>query len=385
MKRYLIILGAVLFLMGCSNSMKNTEQNLIQNEAIESESDESVKEDQTGATEATEETKPVEETSEKEEPKETEEIIEVLNYEPGEGIITENGALQVINGQLSNSKGEAIQLKGLSSHGLQFKGSFISDGNIRRFVEEWNIDILRGAMYTAQQGYTEEAYKNLNLMRLENTIHLATKYGIYVMVDWHVLQDKDPLIHMDKAKEFFEYISTKYKNYDNIIYEICNEPNGPITWKDNVKPYAEAIIPIIRKNDSDAVIIVGSPNWSQNVDEAADDPLEFDHIMYTLHFYAGTHGQELRDKAQYALDKGLGIFVTEWGTSQSSGGGGMYEKESDVWLAFLDEHNISWCNWSISDAPESSALFKPRTDPTGKFREDQISESGLYVRRKIQE
>jgi len=378
----LFVLGAVLFLAGCTTSEEATGGTMSATEnATESTTEVSV--NSTEETTAESEVEATDTTAEEAEAVVEEELS--LPYEPGEGLITQNGALQVIDGQLSNSKGEAIQLKGLSSHGLQFKGSFISDGTIGRLVKEWNIDVLRGAMYTVEQGYTEESYRNLNLMRLETTIQLATKYGIYVIVDWHVLRDQDPLVHMESAKEFFALISEKYKNYDNVLYEICNEPNGPITWNDNVKPYAEEIIPIIRNNDPDAIIIVGSPNWSQDVDQAANNPLTFDNILYTLHFYAGTHGQELRDKAKIALDKGLGIFITEWGTSLSSGGGGVFTKESDEWLAFADSYNISWCNWSISDAAESSALFLPRTDPTGKFKEEQISESGLYVRSKIME
>lgn len=380
MKRLIFILGAFLFLSGCSKGEVLKEDIVVQNEVTDSTI---VEEDAT--VNVSDEKTNTENVDTEVVVDEAQTAVEILDYTPGDGIALENGALQVINGQLSNSKGDAIQLKGLSSHGLQFKGSFISDGNISRFVKEWKIEVLRGAMYTVEQGYTEESYRSLNLMRLENTIQLATKYGIYVIVDWHVLRDQDPLIHKEEAKEFFGYISEKYKNYDNIIYEICNEPNGPITWNDNVKPYAEEIIPVIRKNVSDAVIIVGSPSWSQNVDEAANNPLVFDNILYTLHFYAGSHGQELRDKAITAMDKGLGIFITEWGTSLSSGGGGMFEKESDEWLAFADEYKLSWCNWSIADAAETSAIFLPRTDPTGKFREDQITESGLYVRRKLQE
>lgn len=325
---------------------------------------------------------------EKEEPEPEEEVEEdpSLPYEPGQGIITANGPLQVIDSQLCNEAGEPIQLKGMSSHGLQWSGSMITDGSMSTMANDWGIDIFRGAMYLVEDGYVSDSYKGFNLMRMETALALATQNGVYYMVDWHVHRDKDPMLYIEESKEFFEYMSLKYKHYDNIIYEICNEPNGAdVSWADNIKPYAETIIPIIRNNDPDAVIIVGSTSYSQNVNEAADDPLEFDNLLYTLHFYAGTHGQELRDKAIYAMDKGLGIFVTEWGTTAATGSGKIFPDEADVWLDFLDEHMISWCNWSFSDVGEESAALLVNSDPNGNWTEDRLSNSGKYVVEKLKE
>lgn len=361
MRKLLILLGALLVMAGCQEEVPEVVYEEATNE--ESTNEESVEE--------------------------VEEIVEevksnTLPYEPGDGIITEKGPLQVLNAQLSSADGEPIQLKGLSTHGLQWFGSFISDYTVGKFVTDWEIDVLRAAMYVEEEGYATE-YKNYNLMGLERSIQLATKHGIYVIVDWHVHADKDPMVHVEESKEFFAKIAEKYADNENIIYEICNEPNGNITWEDNIKPYAEIIIPIIRSYDEDAVVIVGTPSWSQELDKAADNPLDFDNVLYTMHFYAGSHGQELRDVATYAMDKGIGIFVTEWGTSRNTGGGGVFVEESDEWLAFLDEHMISWANWSIADKAESSAIFMPNFNPEGEWPEDRISESGLYVRSKLLE
>lgn len=360
MKKILILLGALLAFSGCQKDVSTDtyKEEIVVEEAVVEETQEEVKEEPIIVKSAT------------------------IPYEPGEGIITEKGPLQVLNGQLSTANGLAIQLKGLSTHGLQWYGSFITDKLVSKFASEWKIDILRAAMYVEEDGYTTN-YKSYNLMNLEKSIAVATQNGIYVIVDWHVHADKDPMLHIEESKEFFTKIAEKYADHENIIYEICNEPNGNITWEGNIKPYAEVIIPIIRQYDEDAVIIVGTPSWSQELDKAADNPLDFDNILYTMHFYAGTHGQELRDVATYAMDKGIGIFVTEWGTSKSSGGGGVFTEESDVWLDFLDEHNISWCNWAIADKAESSALFLPNFNPEADWTDDSLSESGLYVKSKL--
>jgi len=383
MKKLLIFLGALLLLIlvGCSSTDNGAGDSVSDrvysddNMASDGSANDVAKSDQGDSVNN--------ETGESSDQTQ-EEASKALPFELGDGIAKDNGPLQVINGQLSNADGDPIQLKGLSSHGLQWFGSFITETSISRFKNEWGIDVLRAAMYTTEEGYISD-YKNYSLMGMTKSIDLATKNGIYVIVDWHVHRDQDPMAHIEEAKEFFSLIAETYANYDNIIYEICNEPNGPITWEDNIKPYAEVIIPLIRSYDEDAVCIVGTPSYSQEVDKAADNPLDFDNVLYTLHFYAGSHGQELRDVAQYALDQGIGIFVTEWGTSRNTGSGGVFTEESDEWLAFLDEHMISWCNWSISDKAESSAIFLPNINPDGEWPEDRISESGHYVRSKLLE
>jgi endoglucanase len=179
-------------------------------------------------------------------------------------------------------------------------------------------------------------------------------------------------------------MAQRYGSYPNIIYELCNEPNGrDVTWGGSVKPYAEELISVIRKHDPDNIIIVGTPTWSQDVDIAALDPLEGDNIMYTLHFYAGTHGQELRNKAQRAIDRGLPLFVTECGTSQATGGGGVYEDKFLEWLSFLNMHQISWVNWSLTNKGEDSGILAMNVDRDGKghWTDKELSQSGRFIRK----
>ena len=208
---------------------------------------------------------------------------------------------------------------------------------------------------------------------------------MYVLVDWHVLSDKDPLLYKNRAMEFFSDIAEKYGSYPNIIYEICNEPNGRnVTWDKNIKPYAEEIIAAIRKYDPDNIIIVGTPNWSQDVDIAAKNPIIGQkNIMYTLHFYAGSHGNALRKKASAALKAGIPLFVTAWGTTKDSGDGGVFEKETLEWMMFLQKNNISWVNWSINNKGEDSGVLKYNADKTatGNWKESDLSPSGILVRK----
>ncbi len=217
-----------------------------------------------------------------------------------------------------------------------------------------------------------------------DSIEAAKETGLYVIVDWHVLPECDPLLYANQAEVFFEQIASNYADCPNIIYEICNEPNGEnVSWEKNIKPYAERIIPVIRKY-CDNVIVVGTPVWSSDLASAAESPIEGQkNIMYTLHFYAGSHGKESRNVAKNAIKKGLPIFVTEWGTTQASGDGGVFEKETLEWMRFLAKNKISWANWSVNNKGEDSGVLKYNKDRDAKggWAESDLQPSGLLVRK----
>lgn len=377
MRKFIGLLGLILLVVGCQKTdSKEMSQNqeVVEEVVVSTQSDES--EDGSDSKESAES-----EASSNQEEISAEE--EGLAYEPLEGqYIYEHGPLKVVGTHLEDKNGEIIQLRGMSTHGVHFQGSLINVGAIGTLVNDWRMRVLRAAMYIEEDGYLTNP--DYNLKKLEDAITYGTYYGIYVVADWHVHRDQDPMKHVELAKEFFDYLSSKYKNYDNIIYEICNEPNGnDVTWDNNIKPYAEIIIPIIRANDPNAIIVVGTGSYSQDIQDAADNPLEYDNIMYTCHFYAGSHGQWLRDRISYAMEKGLAVFVTEWGTSANTGGGGVYPEESTVWLDFLDENHISWANWSIAAIGESSAILYPNTKTSGNWPDDRIKESGHFVRNRL--
>jgi len=291
------------------------------------------------------------------------------------------GQLKVDGARMLTANGRPLQLRGISSYGLQFAGKYANEEVLRWLRDDWNMQVWRAALYLSEGGYISQ--RSLKEKVVES-VEAALNLGLYVIIDWHVHLDRDPRMYQSYALEFFGEMAERYGSYPNVLYEICNEPNGDdVTWSGAVKPYAEAVIAEIRKHDPDNIIIVGTPTWSQDVDIAAGDPVRGTNIMYTLHFYAGTHGQELRDKAQKAVDKGLPLFVTECGTSQATGGGGVYEEKFLEWLSFLKKNGISWVNWSLTNKGEDSGLLVMNTDREGKGRwtDDQLSQSGKFIRK----
>ena len=287
----------------------------------------------------------------------------------------QNGWLSVKGTRLINEKGKEIVLHGMSSHGLQWYPQFTTSNAIGA-TAAYGANLFRIAMYTEENGYL--ANKSAILQMLYSAVDAAISRNMYVIIDWHILSDGNPKSHQSQAKAFFKKVSARYANTPNVIYEICNEPNGGTTWKD-IKSYANAVIPVIRKNSPKSIVIVGTPTWSQDVDVAAADPLRFANVMYAFHFYAGTHGQWLRDKVSTALSKGAAVFVSEWGTSAADGNGGVYKSSAKTWMKFLNKHHLSWANWSYSDKNESSAALKPGANAENGILKKELSASGKYV------
>ncbi len=298
-----------------------------------------------------------------------------------DNLVFQNGFLKVDGNNLKNQKGENIQLKGLSSHGIQWYSDMINYSTLKQLRDDWGVNVFRISLYTLENGYI---YKPELKEKVTNFVDILIELNMYTIIDWHILSDGNPNIYKTQSKEFFDEISKKYKNSPNVIYEICNEPNGNVTWDNDIKPYAEEIIPIIRKNNSKSLIIVGTPNWSQDVDIAADNPLQFPNITYALHFYAGAHEEDLRKKVDYALSKNISIFASEWGVSDLQGDGKIYIDESNKWINYLKEKNISWVNWSFSTKEESSAIllnnYNTSTDPNIN---NYLTPSGIYIKSII--
>ena len=292
------------------------------------------------------------------------------------GGVSENGWLQVKGTQLCNEAGKAIVLRGMSSHGLHWFPQYTNAQSIRN-TAAYGANLFRVAMYTGEGGYLSQSAAVKK--QLIAAVDAAIANDMYVIIDWHILSDGDPSAHTDEAAAFFREMTARYGDNPAVLYEICNEPNGNVTWKQNVKPYAVTVVNAIREGAPRSVILIGSPTWSQDVHEAAADPLVGENLMYTLHFYAGTHGAWLRERVDAALQKGLPIFVSEWGTSRADGGGGVYPAESAEWLDFLNARGISWANWSLCDKSETSAALKPGTPNDRAWTAEDLSESGKLV------
>jgi len=289
-------------------------------------------------------------------------------------------SLSVSGSNIVNSDGETVVLKGLSTHGIAWFPSYINEDFFYELKNKWNCSVVRIAMYTDEYGgYCSGGNKEDLLKLVDNGVNYATASDLYVIVDWHILSDSNPNNHIEEAKEFFKTVSSKYKDHTNVIYEICNEPNGSTSWQD-IKDYASTIIPIIRENDDSSIIIVGTPNWSQFVNAAKNDPItDYDNIMYALHFYADTHRDSLRNTLEDSVSSGLPVFVTEYGICDSSGNGPINEEESRKWMELLDKYNISSITWNISNKEETSAIFKSSCTKNSGFTFDDLSESGKWV------
>ena len=289
--------------------------------------------------------------------------------------VSKYGKLSVNGTDIIDKKGNKFQLKGISTHGLQWFPQYVNQDAFIYMRDNWGINAIRLAMYSDPSvGY------NKNLHELVNKgVEYAKNAGIYVIIDWHILSDGNPNTNKQSAIEFFREMTEKYKDYDNVLYEICNEPNGNVTWERDIKPYAEDLIKEIRNNDKDAIIIVGTPTWSQDVDVVARNPITGqDNIMYALHFYAATHKEALRQKMTTALQLGLPIFVSEFGISDASGNGNIDKAEANQWITLLNQNNISWMCWNLSNKNESSALLK-NTDKVTGWTEEELSEQGKWL------
>lgn len=302
-----------------------------------------------------------------------------------DGSVSANGQLKVIGTKLSNADGNPITLRGVSTHGIAWFPDFATKSFMQTLRDEWGASVFRIAMYSFEGNDSYVNNPSWNKSKVCELIDAAIELDMYVIVDWHILADSNPQTYQKQAAEFFTYIASTYQKVPNILYEICNEPNGGTSWSGNIKPYANTIIPIIREYSPEAVIIVGTPTWSQDVDAAAADPLSFDNVMYSLHFYAGTHKSWLRDKADIALSKGLALFATEWGTTDASGNGAVDKTSTDEWLTYLEKNGISWCNWSLCNKSESSALLLASAKSNGTMPDSSLSESGKYIKEKMLE
>lgn len=294
-----------------------------------------------------------------------------------------SGRLHVEGISIVDEKGRAVQLKGISTAGLQWFPQFVDQKAFHQFRYEWGANIMRLALYTDEGGYCAGGNKAKLKALVEKGVEYAKAEDMYVIIDWHILHDNDPNKNKTEALAFFEEMSAKYSGYNNVIYEICNEPNGGVSWS-SIKKYALEVIPVIRNNDPNAIIVVGTPTWSQEVDKAAADPITgYDNIMYTLHFYAGTHKDSLRTTMEKALKKGLPIFVTEYGITDASGNGACNEAEANKWMALMDKYGVSSCIWNLANKNESSCLIISSCKKNNDFTMDDLSQEGKWFYRMI--
>lgn len=289
------------------------------------------------------------------------------------------GALKVSGNKITGKDDTPVQLRGMSFFWSQWIGKYYNSGTVKWLKDDWYATVVRAAMAVEEGGYLTNPA--LEKQKVYDVVDAAIEHGLYVIVDWH---DHHATSHLQEAKKFFADLAQKYGDKPNIIYEPFNEPLQ-LSWSSSIKPYHQAIIDTIRKHDPDNLIVCGTPNWSQDVDLAVNDPLKGSNIAYALHFYAGTHKQSLRDKAKNALGRGFAIVVSEYGTTDASGDGFVDQVETTRWFEWMDENKLSWCNWSIADKVEGSAALVPGALATGAWLSNQLTNSGSFIRNEIRE
>lgn len=292
------------------------------------------------------------------------------------GVVTKHGQLSVEGIHLVDQNSEPVMLKGVSYGWHNWWPRFYNEATVEVFAEDWKCSVVRAAMgVEVDSGYIQNP--EWSLEKIESVVRGAIDNDIYVIIDWHSHH-----IVLDEALEFFSKMAEKYGEYPHVIYEIYNEPVYD-TWA-QVKEYSIKVIEAIRAHDPDNVILVGSPHWDQDVHIAADDPITgFDNLMYTLHFYAGTHFNYLRERGDYAIEKGLPLFVSESAGMEANGDGPVNYEEWEKWISWMTENMVSWVSWSIADKNETCSMLKANASSEGPWTADEMKETGIKTRELL--
>jgi len=290
--------------------------------------------------------------------------------------VKQHGALRVEGTQLVNQKGQPVVLRGMSFGWHNWWPRFYTEGTVKWLKDDWHCNVVRAAMgIEPEKGYLKEPAWSKE--KIKTVVDAAIKEGIYVIIDWHSHN-----IQLDEAKKFFSEMATTYGKSPNVIYELFNEPDEE-TWP-QVKEYSIELIKTIRAIDPDNIILIGSPHWDQDIHLPAEDPITgYSNLMYTLHFYAATHRQRLRDRADAAFKKGLPIFISESAGMEASGNGPINIVEWLSWLAWAEDRKISWVTWSVSDKNETCSVLLPTASSEGNWKESDLKESGIKTREFI--
>ncbi|MBN1143476.1 MAG: glycoside hydrolase family 5 protein [Bacteroidales bacterium] len=298
------------------------------------------------------------------------------SHPPKDSAVGINGKLAVSGTQLVNEKGSPVMLRGASFGWHNLWPRFYNEKAVDWLVTDWKCNIVRAAMGVAiEDNYLENP--EFALECVNNVVKGAIKSGVYVLIDFHSHKK-----HTEEAKKFFEMMATQYGDYPNVIYEIWNEPDY-YTWKE-VKEYSATVIDAIRAIDQDNIILVGSPHWCQDLDTVSMDPITgHTNIMYTMHFYAGTHKKWLRDRTDAAMEKGIPVFVSECAGMEATGDGPIDESEWNEYINWMEDCKISWIAWSVSDKNESCSMLIPRASSYGEWTDDVIKKWGKITRQTI--
>jgi endoglucanase len=303
---------------------------------------------------------------------------------PEEGTpVALHGQLSVLEGALVDQDGAPVQLKGVSTMWLNWEQSYASSKEGLRWMRDnWGLTVIRAAMGVEPTGaYMTNPTGMANNVR--TVVHNAIELGVYVIIDWH---DHHADTHRQLATDYFSAAAEEFGEFPNVLYETYNEPER-VAWTEVLKPYHEAVNAVIRERDPDNLIIMGTPLWSQAVDQAANNPVLGSNLLYTVHFYSCEHRDAQRAQALSARQRQLPIFVTEWGATRADGGtdprGEVCVAEAQLWHDFMNEQGISWTAWKLDDCADLSCLFKPSAPRTGGWTDEWLNGHASFVRDRM--
>jgi endoglucanase len=285
-------------------------------------------------------------------------------------VVEKHGKLSVQGNKIVDKTGTPIRLKGMSMFWSHWSTKYWNANVVNWLVKDFKATLIRAAMGVEEGGYLDNP--GAEKARLETVVDACIANGIYVMIDWH---DHHAEQHLSRSKEFFDEMARKYGGYDNVLFEVYNEPVQQ-EWHSTIKPYHEAIVPVIRRH-TDNIITLGTRFWSQEVDVASQNPVAGKNLAYTIHFYAQIHKQALRNKVSTALANGKAIFCSEYGTGFDT----LDIPETQRWLDFFEQHQISSANWGVYDKQgEQCAALAPGASANGGWSMGELTESGRFMR-----
>ena len=291
-------------------------------------------------------------------------------------------ALYVEGTQLM-AAGKPVAMRGVSFGWHNIWPRFYNKEAVKHLHDDWGVQLFRAAIGADDHakadnpgihgGYMGEP--EFALECLYNVVDGAIESGSYVIVDWH-----SHLLHMAEAKDFFTKVATRYADCPNVIYELYNEPVND-SWAE-LKAYAEELIPVIDSISTvHPLILMGCPHWDQDINLPAEDPLTcYDNLMYTVHFYAATHKDYLRERSDAALAAGIPIFLSECAACEASGDGPMDMDSWQAWSGWAASKGISIITWSISDKAETCSMFTPEASSEGPWKDEVIKPWGTIVK-----
>ncbi len=290
--------------------------------------------------------------------------------------VNKHGNLSVKGTKLIDQQGNVTVLNGVSYGWHNWWPRFYNKESVAWLANDWKCSVVRAAMgIDPRSGYIDKP--DWSKEKIEAVIQGAIESNIYVLIDWH-----SHSLKLEDAKVFFTEMATKYGRYPNVIYELYNEPVKD-SWP-MVKDYSIELIKTIRAIDPDNIILVGSPHWDQDIHLVADDPIQgYGNIMYTVHFYAATHGKSLLNRCEYALNKGIPIFISESAGMEASGNGAIDYPAWQKWIDWCEANDICLISWSVSDKNETCAMLKPSASAEGNWKEEDLNESGIKTRELL--